>query len=84
MAKKIIRAGIVAVLAGATLMAALPAQATQIRPHFPQGEEYLLTYYSNAQETTIVGEYAYGSCPKSYVTGTSSAYYTVHVYQCPS
>jgi hypothetical protein len=83
MARKVIRAGIVAVLAGSALAAAVPAQASQIRPGVVQGYEYITTFYSNAQETTVVGTYAHGSCG-NYDTGVTSLYHTIVVYQCPS
>jgi hypothetical protein len=82
-ARKIIRAGIVAVLAGSALAAAAPAHASQIRPGVVQGYEYVTTFYSNAQETTVVGTYAHGSCG-NYATGVTSLYHTINVYQCPS
>ncbi|HXL93532.1 MAG TPA: hypothetical protein VN969_31760 [Streptosporangiaceae bacterium] len=44
MARKIVRAGMVAVLAGSALAAAVPAQASQIRPGVVQGYEYVTTY----------------------------------------
>ena len=83
MARKIIRAGMVAVLAGAALAAGVPAQASQIRPDVVQGYEYITTFYSNAQETTVVGTYAHGSCG-NYATGVTSLYHTIVVYQCAS
>jgi len=84
MTRKIIRAGMVAVLAGSAIVAAVPAQASQIRPRVNQGDEYIDTYYSNAQETIIVGKYAWGSCG-NYSTGdTDTPYYTLFWYNCAS
>jgi hypothetical protein len=83
MARMIIHAGIIAVIAGSTLAAALPAQAMQIRPQVTQGLEYVDTWYSNAQETTVVGTRHYGSCGLS-VTGVTSPYMTLSFYLCPS
>ena len=80
MARKIIRPVIVAALAGAALTAALPAQAS---PRVAQGTEIYVTYFSNAQETTVVGSHWYGSCGLG-STGTTSSYYMVHEYLCPS
>jgi len=82
MARKIIRPVIVAALAGAALTAALPAQATQASPRVAQGTEIYVTYFSNAQETTVVGSHWYGSCGLG-STGTTSSYYMVHEYLCP-
>jgi hypothetical protein len=82
MARKIIRVGIVATLAGAALAAGLPAHAMQISPRITPGVEYVFTYYSNAQETTVIGERFFGSCG-NYLTGTSSEYSTARSYLCP-
>jgi hypothetical protein len=82
MAGKIVRTGIVAVLAAIPLATGLPATAAHASPRVGQGEEIVVTYYSSAQETTIVGERAYGSCGL-YETGTTSVYYSVNEYLCP-
>ena len=78
MARKIIRAGIVAVLAGAALTVAVPANAYIVGPF---GQEYITTYYSNAQHTTEVGQIISGACGFS-ETGTTSAYSTTFQYAC--
>jgi hypothetical protein len=78
MARKIIRAGIVAVFAGAAMTVAVPAHAYQVGPY---GQEYIVTYFSNAQHTTEVGQLVYGSCGYS-DTGTTSAYSTTVQYAC--
>jgi len=84
MTRKIIHVGIAAVLAGSALAAGVPAQASQIRPRVNQGDEYIDTFYSSAQETTVVGKYAWGSCG-NYSTGdTNTPYYTLFWYNCSS
>jgi len=83
MTRKIIHAGIIAVLAGSSLTAAVPAHASQVRPNVAQGYEYIDTYYSNAQKTVVIGKYAWGACG-NYSTGTTSSYFTVFSYQCSS
>jgi hypothetical protein len=85
MTRKIIYAGIIAVLAGSALTAAVPAQASQplqARPGVNQGYEYIDTYYSDAQKTTVVGKYAWGSCGNYSTGNTYSPYYTTFSYQC--
>jgi hypothetical protein len=82
MARKIRRTGIFAVLAAMALAAGLPAVAAHASPSVGQGEEIVVTYYGNAQETTVVGQRAYGSCGV-YESGTTSVYYSVNEYLCP-
>jgi len=76
MTRTIARTGIaVLALAGAaSLGIALPAHA--VAP----GEQIVITYYSNAQETTIVGVYEFGCV--YYSSGTMTAYHTTHAYAC--
>jgi len=85
MVKKFARTGIAAlVLAGFAIAASvLPAQAAQVRPGVAQGEEVVNTFYSNAQETTVVGSHAFGSCG-NYTTGQITSYFTTHSYLCPA
>jgi hypothetical protein len=85
MNKKIIHAGIIAVLAGSALTAAVPAQASQpsrARPAVNPGYEYIDTFYSDAQKTTVVGKYAWGACGNYSTGNTYSPYYTTFSYQC--
>lgn len=76
MIRKIARTGIaVLALAGAaSLGIVLPAHA--VAP----GEEIVITYYSDARETTVVGVYEFGCV--FYSSGTMTAYHTTHAYDC--
>lgn len=85
MVQKFARTGIAALVLASAAMAvsALPAQASQVRPGVAQGEEVVNTFYSNAQETTVVGTHAFGSCG-NYTTGEITSYFTTHSYLCPA
>jgi hypothetical protein len=85
MVQKFARTGIAALVLASAAMAVstLPAQASQVRPGVAQGEEVVNTFYSNAQETTVVGSHAFGSCG-NYTTGQITSYFTTHSYLCPA
>ena len=76
MTRKIARTGItiLALAGGVSLGTALPAHGVG------SGEEVVITYYSDAQETTVVGVYEYGCV--YYSSGTMTAYHTTHAYGC--
>jgi len=79
MTRKIIRAGIIAAFAVGAVVTAVPAHAY---PVGPGGEEYQTTYYSSPTHVTVVGVVRSGSCGYS-ATGTTSAYSTTIIMECP-
>lgn len=84
MIRKLAGAGLVTMLvAGTALIGGLPAQAAQIRPGVAVGHEIVYYYYSNAQHATLVGEHQLGSCG-DLLFGTTSPYYVLDEYTCPS
>ena len=84
MVRKLASTGLVALfVAGTALAGGLPAQAAQVRPSVGYGDEIVYDYYSSAAHTTLVGVRELGSCGL-YSSGTTSAYYTVNEYACPS
>jgi Family of unknown function (DUF6289) len=81
MAGKAARLALAATLVTGLTMAAcaLPASAAA-RPGVAPGEEILLTYYNNAQHSTVVGQYAYGCTFSSW--GESTSYYVTTAHAC--
>jgi hypothetical protein len=79
MARILVRTGVVALVLTASAVAgsALPARAVSIT------EENIFTYYSNAQMTTVVGQFFQGGCPPGPDWGTISAYHTFTTHSCP-
>ncbi len=65
--------------AGLTLAGGLSASAAA-RPSVGMGEEVVLTYYNNAQHTTVMGGYSFGCTFSSW--GSTSSYYTTNEYAC--
>ena len=65
--------------AGMTLAGGLSASAAA-RPSVGMGEEIVLTYYNNAQHTTVIGGYSYGCVFSSW--GSNSSFFTTNSYAC--
>jgi hypothetical protein len=83
---RLARTGLTAiVVAGITAFAGvLPAQA---KPLIAPNTEYIDIYYSNAQHTTVVGEYTTVyplGCTDWLAWGTRTTYYTVQAVVCQS
>jgi hypothetical protein len=81
MTRKLTRTGIAAiVLAGAAIAgSSLPAQAAA-RPGVAPGTEYVITYYSNGQHTTVIGEIQFGCFTGSW--GSRSSFYVSETLAC--
>lgn len=75
MAWRVARTGI-AVLALAVAVVVPAQKALAVGQH----EEVVITYYSDAQLTTVIGEYAFGCTFSSW--GSTSSYHTTHEYSC--
>lgn len=65
------------ILVGITMAGSLSASAT---PQVGQGEEVVITYYNNAQQSAVIGQYEFGCV--FYSWGSSSSYHTTFVYGC--
>jgi hypothetical protein len=78
MARRLARAGVAAVVLAAAAVASsgLPARAVPIT------EENIITYYSNAQKTIIVGQFYQGGCPPGPSWGTFGPYSTLVTHSC--
>jgi hypothetical protein len=69
-----------ALAAGLTMAASTLSASAATRPGVGQGEEVVITYYNNAQHSTVVGQYAFGCTFSSW--GESTSYETAIEYAC--
>ena len=81
MMRKTARVALAATFAAGLAMAvsSLPASAAA-RPGVGQGEEVVLTYYSDATHSTVVGGYEFGCVFASW--GEMTSYYTTTEHAC--
>lgn len=84
MAPKFTRITIATLVVAGTAMigGGLSAQA-QVKPQIAYGEEFVTTYYNDAQHDQVVGVRYLGICvPSGASWGTFSSYYTFDEYWC--
>jgi hypothetical protein len=68
------------ILVGITMAGSgLQASAT-MTPQVGQGEEIVITYYSDATHSTVIGGYEFGCVFASW--GSNSSYHTTNEYAC--
>ena len=67
-------------LTGLTMATCMLPASAAARPGVAPGEEILLTYYYNAQHSTVVGQYAYGC--SYYSWGQTTSYYVTTAHAC--